>query len=306
MPSRDQFTTEIYVNGDQARDALADLGKQLEKLENQYANLNKSSKNYNIRERELADQIQATRRAIATAERGTESYRRAMDNLGKRSIEQLIKLQRQLNSEIKKLDPNDKEFKRLSANYQEVTNRIKALQEAQRGVGASQGGFFKNMAAGLSKYYGAIVVGYQTVKRVAQGFMDAYKTISNFEQANANLSTILGATRDQMETLEKAAIQLGSSTRYSATQVTGLQTELAKLGFTVKEITDMEKAVLNFAGSVGTDLASAAALAGVALRSFDLRSDQTEDALGTMAVASHLWEKVLIAVWMYMVRRLVR
>jgi TP901 family phage tail tape measure protein len=88
-----------------------------------------------------------------------------------------------------------------------------------------------------------------------------------------------------MEVLEKAAIQLGSSTRYSASQVTGLQTELAKLGFTVKEITDMSPAVLNFAGSVGTDLASAAALAGVALRSFNLGSDQTEDALGTMAVA---------------------
>lgn len=283
MPSRDQFTTEIYVNNEQARDALSALGKQLDKLRSQYANLSKSSKNYDARERELAEQIKATEQAIATAEKGAESYGRAMENLSKRSINNLIKLQRQLNSEIKKLDPNDAEFEKLSKNYQKVTQRIKDLEAAQKGI--STGGFFKNLASGLSKYAGAIVVGYQTVKRVVSGFMDAYKTISGFEQANANLASILGATSDQMEVLEKDAVQLGSSTRYSASQVTELQTELAKLGFTVKEITDMAPAVLNFAGSVGTDLASAASLAGVALRSFNLQSDQTEDALGTMAVA---------------------
>ena len=284
MPSRDQFTTEIYVNNEQAQDALKELNGKLEKLRTSYANLNKSSKNYERRERELAKQIEATERSIATAEKGTDSYRRAMENLSKRGIDQLIRMQRQLNSEIKKLDPNDAEFKKLSKNYQEVTARIKALQDAQKGA-ASSGGFIKNMAAGLSKYAGGIMIAFAAAKRLVGGFMEAYKTISNFEQANANLASILGATSDQMEVLEKAAIQLGSSTRYSASQVTGLQTELAKLGFTVKEITDMSPAVLNFAGSVGTDLASAASLAGVALRSFNLQSDQTEDALGTMAVA---------------------
>lgn len=273
------------MNNQQAQDALKELNGKLEKLRTSYANLNKSSKNYESRERELAKQIEATERSIATAEKGTDSYRRAMENLSKRGIDQLIRMQRQLNSEIKKLDPNDAEFKKLSENYQRVTQRIKELKAAQEGVSAGGGGIFKKAGSWLSNYYGALVIGYQTIKKVAQGFMEAYKTISNFEQANANLASILGATSDQMEVLEKAAIQLGSSTRYSASQVTGLQTELAKLGFTVKEITDMSPAVLNFAGSVGTDLASAASLAGVALRSFNLQSDQTEDALGTMAVA---------------------
>ena len=139
MPNRDQFTTDIYVNGDQARDALAKLETELDKLRKQYANLNKSSKNYETRERELAKQIQSTERSIATAEKGTESYSRAMNNLSKRSIDTLIRLQRQLNSEIKKLDPNTAEFKKLSENYQRVTDRIKDLQNAQRGI--SQGGF---------------------------------------------------------------------------------------------------------------------------------------------------------------------
>lgn len=283
MPNRDQFTTDIYVNGEQARDALAKLETELEKLRKQYANLNKSSKNYETRERELAKQIQATERSIATAEKGTESYSRAMNNLSKRSIDNLIRLQRQLNSEIKKLDPNTEEFKKLSENYQRVTNRINDLQNAQKGI--SKGGFINGIASGLSKYYGAIKIAYESVRRLASGFVQAYKTISNFEQANANLATILGVSRDRMKSLEDAALKLGSTTRYTAAEVTNLQTELAKLGFTQQEILDMGPQVLNFATSVGTDLASAASMAGVALRSFGLTSKETDDALGTMAVA---------------------
>lgn len=283
MPNRDQFTTDIYVNGDQARDALAKLETELDKLRKQYANLNKSSKNYETRERELAKQIQSTERSIATAEKGTESYSRAMNNLSKRSIETLIKLQRQLNSEIKKLDPNTAEFKELSDNYQRVNERIRDLQKAQMGI--SRGGFFKGLAKNLSDYFGAIRIGYATIQRLSTSFMQAYKTISNFEQANANLATILGINKEQMETLREEAKRLGRTTEYTASQVTSLQTELAKLGFTQKEIIDMAPSVLQFSTSVGTDLASAAQMAGVALRSFNLQSDQTEDVLGTMAVA---------------------
>lgn len=283
MPYRDQFTTDIYVNGDQARDALAKLETELEKLEKQYASLNKNSKNYETREKELAKQIKSTRESIKTAEKGTESYSRAMNNLNKRSIDTLIKMQRQLNSEIKKLDPNTSEFKKLSENYQRVTDRIKALQNAQKGI--SKGGFFRRSFDWLNEYYGAITLSIGAVKRFVSGFMEAYKTISNFEQANANLATILGVNKEQMELLREEAMRLGRTTEYTASQVTSLQTELAKLGFSQKEIIDMSPSVLQFATSVGTDLASAAQMAGVALRSFNLQSDQTEDVLGTMAVA---------------------
>lgn len=158
------------------------------------------------------------------------------------------------------------------------------LQNAKASMGKFDVGV-KGLGASLTKMAASAAASFASVAVLSKAFKDAFNTITNFEQANANLSSILGATSKQMDVLQKSAIQLGSSTRYSSSQVTGLQTELAKLGFTVKEITDMSRSVLNFAGSVGTDLASAASLAGVALRSFNLDSSKTEDALGTMAVA---------------------
>lgn len=254
---------------------IVDTGAALKKF-NEEKNSKKSI--------EAEQHLKRLRKQYEEAKHGVENYRNALKSIDTRNIEELTRMKKALNKEIKKLAPNTEEYLQRTKEFKQVEGRIRSLEKAYKDTGAAQQGWLQRLngvSSGLlliTKWAGMAI---NAVRR----FADAYKTISNFEQANANLASILGATSDQMEVLEKAAIQLGSSTRYSASQVTGLQTELAKLGFTVKEITDMSPAVLNFAGSVGTDLASAASLAGVALRSFNLGSEQTEDALGTMAVA---------------------
>ena len=115
----------------------------------------------------------------------------------------------------------------------------------------------------------------------------AAKTMREFEQANANLSTILGVTRDEMKALTDSALSLGRTTEYTARQVTELQTELAKLGFGQGSIISMQKSVLQFATAVGANLADAAAVAGSTLRAFNLRSAETEETLATLAVATN-------------------
>ena len=115
----------------------------------------------------------------------------------------------------------------------------------------------------------------------------AAKTMREFEQANANLSTILGVTRDEMKALTDSALSLGRTTEYTARQVTELQTELAKLGFGQGSIISMQKSILQFATAVGANLADAAAVAGSTLRAFNLRSAETEETLATLAVATN-------------------
>ena len=115
----------------------------------------------------------------------------------------------------------------------------------------------------------------------------SYKTMRDFEQANANLSTILGVARDEMKALTDSALQLGRSTEYTASQVTQLQTELAKLGFGQGSIMSMQKGILQFATAVGANLADAASVAGSTLRAFNLTSQDTDEVLATLAVATN-------------------
>ena len=129
----------------------------------------------------------------------------------------------------------------------------------------------------------SVMAAVAAVKSIA----NAFSKIAEFEQANANLSTILGKTADQITALTDSALALGRSTEYTASQVTSLQTELAKLGFNESQITKMQRSVLNFATAVGTDLASAAALTGSVLRGFGLSAEDTEDVLGALAVSTN-------------------
>lgn len=112
------------------------------------------------------------------------------------------------------------------------------------------------------------------------------KTITNFEAANSKLAAVLGTTADKMGRLTDSAIELGRKTQYTASEVTQLQTELAKLGFVEPEILAMQEGVLKFAAAVGTDLASAAARAGATMRGFGLTADETEQMLEVMAVST--------------------
>ena len=79
---------------------------------------------------------------------------------------------------------------------------------------------------------------------------------------------------------------MGATTKYTASQATELQIELAKLGFTKKEILDSTSAILRFAQATGAELSEAAALSGAALRMFNADTKDTEQYVSAMAIAT--------------------
>ena len=137
--NRDTFSADIYVNNKQAQDAIGEMRLRLKKLNEEYDRLAKRSKQDTadaIRKKKEIDSLNAS---IENASKGTRLYEDALKSLSSRSVNNLIKLQRQLNSEIKKLDPNTKEFRELSENYRRVTDRIRDLEKAQKGITRGNG-----------------------------------------------------------------------------------------------------------------------------------------------------------------------
>ena len=100
------------------------------------------------------------------------------------------------------------------------------------------------------------VAAFAAMAGAIRGISKAIGTIADFEQANANLSTIIGKSVKDIGVLTESAKQLGATTEYTASQVTFLQTELAKLGFKGSDILNMEESVPHFATAVGADLFS--------------------------------------------------
>lgn len=111
----------------------------------------------------------------------------------------------------------------------------------------------------------------------------AINTFKDFEQANANVASVLGTTTNATRKLQNDAKLLGSTTAFTASEVAGLQTEYAKLGFSQNQILDTTEATLNLAAAAKTDLANAAAVAGGTLNAFGLQANQTGRVTDIMA-----------------------
>lgn len=153
----------------------------------------------------------------------------------------------------------------------------RGLKDAESGMGKVT----ETVRAG----WGKIAAGVASAMAAVKAFAAGAGTIIDFEKANSVLAGVLGKTTDEIKALSDSAEMLGRTTAYTATQVTGLQTELAKLGFGEGQIMSMQKAVLNFATALGVDLPEAAAFTGATLRTFGLRASDTEDALNVLAVS---------------------
>jgi len=203
--------------------------------------------------------------------------------LNRKTMNELRKEARLLKIQLDNVKPGTKDWDALSKQLTTVNTRIKDLK-AQAGKSSSIIAKMGKTGAGVvAVASAALAVG----KKVIQTFAQAFGKIADFEQANADLATILGKNVKDIKDLTDSAMSLGRTTEYTASQVTLLQTELAKLGFTEPQIKSMQEPVLHFATAVGTDLPSAAALAGAALRMFELPASETEDVLGALAVSSN-------------------
>lgn len=161
----------------------------------------------------------------------------------------------------------------------------------------STGGLLKSsMGVGLAEVkigVGTMIKGMIGAQAVISGFQkliglfkSGVQSIVDFEAANSKLAAILGTTSNNIKDLTSDAQRLGSATKYTASEATNLQIELAKLGFSRKEILQSTEGILKFAQATGSDLPEAAALAGAALRMFGAETSETERYVSAMAVAT--------------------
>ena len=111
------------------------------------------------------------------------------------------------------------------------------------------------------------------------------KVFADFEQSMAKVKAVSGATNAEFASLTNNAQELGRTTRFTASEVSALQLEFAKLGFTSEEITQVTGATLNLAQATGSDLAQSAEVAGATLRAFGLDASETGHVTDVMAAA---------------------
>lgn len=279
----------VIVNGDPARKKILDLEKAVDasnasirQMRKEQEMLAKQGQTDTARYRELSQAIKTETASVKQNNSELETLRKKM-SLGSLTIAELTNKAKQLRTQLAHTAPGTEDWQRLNRELQETNSRLSEL----KGQSGKTGSAVNAISGGIAKAAGLIGVAIMGIRKAWQGLRGGVQTIADFEQANVNLATILGKNVEEISLLTDEALRLGAATKYTASQATGLQTELAKLGFAEREILSMGEPVLNFATAVGADLSEAAALSGAALRMFGLQANDTEDLLATFALSTN-------------------
>ena len=140
-------------------------------------------------------------------------------------------------------------FKVVSTNANNLKSALSSvIGEAKKVSGSLLSGSLKSLLGPLASVTA-------TAAAVGAALKGAVTNIANFERANATLASVLGTSTGEIKDLTQAAKDLGRTSEFTASNVTELQTSLARLGFGKDQILAMQEPVLKFASAVGTDLA---------------------------------------------------
>lgn len=111
----------------------------------------------------------------------------------------------------------------------------------------------------------------------------AIKAAADFDELNAQLAAVTGGKG--VEQLTKQAKLLGRETVFTATQVAGLQLELAKLGFSAGEVADAVEASTKISAVFGGDLVKTGTTIAEVVRQFSNENLSSARVADVMAVA---------------------
>ena len=262
--------------------------QELEKIEQQKLKTQSQQMRNDKQQRQEKERLQKiNQKAVKTANDEANAYKKLEKN-----TRDLKNQSKRLGAEMLLLEQsgkkNTKAYRDLSNQYKKVTASAKQGDQALKKLDKSVGDNFRN----VGNYKDAIkgLVGVLGTLGASVGIGQIFRNVTgvmmDFDQAQADLTAISGKTKEELAGLTQQAKDLGATTQFTASQITEMQIELAKLGFTTDEITASTEAVSKFASATGSDMASASKVAGSTLRAFRLDASEMENVVSTLAVAT--------------------
>lgn len=292
-----------------AVNAATKAKQQALQIDKQRAKLTSTATKAELEAQRIArEKLKTEREAIRTAEalaRSDERKRKAAERNAKavenerNSYKKLVVETRNNKNESKRLaarlleleaagKKNTKGFRELKREYKQVTRAAQEGDAQLKKIDKTVGDNFRNVGnyAGAVNKLKGVLGGLGAAFGVFQVIKSGASIVADFDQAQADLQAISGKTAEEIAGLTEQAKELGATTQFSATQITEMQTELAKLGFTNEQISDSTGAVANFAAATGAEIPRAAALAGSAMRAFGLDASEMDRVVSTLGVAT--------------------
>ena len=233
--------------------------------------------------KEVKIQEELSKKNIASLEKEVKSLKKM--GASEKEVERATaKLNREKIKATKVSERNTKQNNKLSASL----SKSKKATGGLGGMFGKLGGAITSTIPALRGFklalistgVGAFVVAFGAAISL---MVKAVKKGAEFSKSLSGLRAVINGSNEDMARLSGQAKELGATTLFTAGQVVGLQTELAKLGFSVTEIENSTPAILDLSTALSVDLAEAAEFTGNVVRSFGLDTSETRRVVDVLA-----------------------
>lgn len=215
----------------------------------------------------LGNAVKETKEKLETLKTAVEQAEKALND-GTISKDQYDALQREIietENELKRLE----EQANQSAT---ALQKISATGEKLKDVGSSIEGAGKKL---LPVTATVTALGTASVK-----------TAADFESAMSKVAAVSGATGSDLEALTKKAREMGSKTKFSASEAAEAMNYMAMAGWKTEDMLSGIEGVMNLAAASGEDLATTSDIVTDALTAFGLSAQDSGHFADVLAAAS--------------------
>lgn len=316
VAAEQKLTAATYDKADSSLSALSkrsdDLKAKLDVQKQKWDTLSKSLKDYQSQQEKNKNVIQSVQSQLDKERQKLEEVAKQFGTTSREYKEQ-AKVVDDLEQQLKELntqyDKNELTIKKTStalksteADIKKTTNQMQALgkQAEEAGVGseklglavddagkkaqdAANGGFtvLKGILANLaSQVITKAVEGFKTLAR------NVYEAGTSFDAAMSQVGAVSGATGKDLEALTEKAKEMGSTTKFSASEAAEAFNYMAMAGWKTEDMINGIDGVLNLAAAAGADLATTSDIVTDALTAMGYSAKDAGRLADVMAAAS--------------------
>ena len=215
----------------------------------------------------LADAVSATKEKLEVLKTAAEQANTALAN-GEISQQQYDALQREIIE-------TENELKRLTTeanNSHSALEKMGVLGETLQSAG--------DKISGVGQKLLPVTAGVTALGTIA------VKTGADFDSAMSKVAAVSGATGSEMDALREKAREMGSKTKFSASEAAEAMNYMAMAGWKTSDMLNGIEGIMNLAAASGEDLATTSDIVTDALTAFGLKAEDSGHFADILAAAS--------------------
>ncbi len=266
----------VTIDGDTTglSKALQSVNKEIKDTQSQLKDVDKllkldptNTELLSQKQRLLGDAIGETRTKLDTLKTASEQANAALAN-GDITQAQYDALQREIIETTEELKRLEEQAKQSSTALQEIAAKGEKLKTVGDNI-SNVGEKFLPATA--------VVAGLGTA---------AVKTAADFDTGMSKVAASSGATGKDLDALRDKAREMGSKTKFSATEAASAMEYMAMAGWKTEDMLGGIEGVMNLAAASGEDLATTSDIVTDALTAFGLSASDTGHFADVLAAAS--------------------